>query len=224
MKRKLNLIGIIVIAAITGFAVTACGGDPCETGHDYDEWNTSANPSERKCKNCDDTEYCYCYDPSDPHYDRSNFSAWAQVGNTAASTRNCYTCGKEQTLSKEHFYGTWKHITETDNVQQIVISANEFHLTYPASPTVNYYKYTGTNLTWTANINTRSGKDTKTNEEISPALFPVGFALTGGTTTAGGNWGANTGACWVYMKTSGDAIIVRLTEALVTRIFTFTLE
>jgi len=212
MKEKLKLIGIIALVAVIGLAMTACGGDPCLEGHEWGDWDTDGESSIRQCAACGEEEYCY----------HENYGNWTKVGTTTAANRTCPVCSKVETLAKHHFYGSWKHTTDSGQIQTIVISANSFELTTTAGAS-NYYRYTGTNLIWTAvAFDQAAATDTVTNAAINSATFPVGFALTGGSTAAEGTWGANTGPAWAYMKTTGDAIVVRLTSALVSRTYTFT--
>jgi len=216
MKEKLKLIGIIAIIAVIGLAMAACGDEePCD--HQWGEWDITDDISFRECTICKEKESCFC----------DHLSDWIPSGSTAS--RNCTICERKvDDLDKSHFYGIWKHSTgaPNNNIHTIEINPNDFHLTSTAG-TEHFYRYTGANLTWTQAASTIAAdtKDTATKEAINSDLFPVGFALTGGATTAGGDfWGANTGPAWVYMKTSGDAIVVRLTHDLVTRIFTLTRE
>jgi len=214
MKEKLKLIGIIAIIAVIGLAMAACGDDePCD--HQWGEWDVPSDSiSFRECTICGEKDYCYC----------DHYGDWVASGNTAS--RNCTTCERAEGLTKEHFYGTWKHTTGSGETQTIVISENDFYLTTTqGAVNANYYRYTGTNLTWTPHIFDKPATtDSVTNEPISSTTFPVGFGLGGGTGTAAGTWAANAGgSAWVYMKTTGDAIVIRITDALITRTYTFTL-
>ena len=190
MKNK-NKLGLIILIALTAFAVTVCdndsGGGTSSCTHSWGEWTektaatcTAAMVEERICSICKVVETQYEGEPS-PH-------SWGNWSITTfptsitplngTETRTCTSCSETENRAlteanfKPYFYGNnWSgyRINEPSHIFEVELSADILKLT--RTNVEDWFKME--NLTWTLSENPRKNNPTPGNDlEVS-----VGFIL-----------------------------------------------